>query len=63
MDLSDCTKDGAGYLLGWLGYTGQEIYDRSCLLRENNNKLEVVVPFKGNPDEISDWFVGEYLAA
>ena len=61
MDLSDYTKDGAGYLLGWLGYTGQEIYDRSCLLRENNNKLEVVVPFKGNPDEISDWFVGSNM--
>lgn len=61
MDLSDYTKDGASYLLGWLGYTGQEIYDRSCLLRENDNKLEVVVPFKGSPDEISEWFVGSNM--
>ena len=61
MDLSDYTKDGASYLLGWLGYTDQKIYDRSCLLRENDNKLEVVVPFKGSPDEISEWFVGSNM--
>ena len=61
MNLSDYTKDGASYLLGWLGYTGQEIYDRSCLLRDNDNKLEVVVPFKGSPDEISEWFVGSNM--
>lgn len=61
MDLSEYTKDGASYLLGWLGYTGQKIYDRSCLLRENDSKLEVVVPFKGSPDEISEWFVGSNM--
>ena len=61
MDLSDYTKDGASYLLGWLGYTDQKIYDRSCLLRENDNKLEVVVSFKGSPDEISEWFVGSNM--
>lgn len=61
MDLSDYTKDGASYLLGWLGYTNQKICDRSCLLRENDNKLEVVVPFKGSPDEISEWFVGSNM--
>ena len=61
MDLSDYTKDGASYLFGWLGYTDQKIYDRSCLLRENDNKLEVVVPFKGSPDEISEWFVGSNM--
>lgn len=61
MDLSDYTKNGASYLLGWLGYTDQEIYDRSCLLRENDNKLEVVVPFKGNSDEISEWFINSNI--
>ena len=61
MDLSDYTKDGASYLLGWLGYTDQKIYDRSCLLPENDNKLEVAVPFKGSPDEISEWFVGSNM--
>ncbi len=57
MKLSDYTKDSSDLVFGWLGYTNQAVTDRACLLRESENGLELVIPFKGQRDEIATWFI------
>ncbi len=57
MRLSDYVKDSSDYVFGWLGYTGQADYERTCLLRESDNKIELIIPFQGRGGEIDSWFM------
>ncbi len=56
MRLSDYVKDSSDYIFGWLGYSDQNVHDRTCLLRDSDNKIELVIPFQGSCSEIESWF-------
>lgn len=56
MNLSEHTKDSERYIFGWLGYPNQQIDDRTCLLQETEQGIELAIPFKLPDDAIASWF-------
>jgi hypothetical protein len=44
-------------VLCWLGFQGIKNQNHVCLLQERNGHIELLVPFRGELDEVSCWFV------
>lgn len=57
MKLCDYIEDGQNALLGWLYYDNQGENKRTCLLRQNEERMELIIPFKPVNDDFSAWFL------
>lgn len=57
--ISDIAHNNDDFIYGWLGFTGQTKLDKTCLLLQENSTLKLIIPFKGEPDEASGWFLSK----
>lgn len=59
--IQDHIKSGDDYIFGWIVNQNGESLGSNCLIKNNNNRIEVHVLFADSCEEIKSWFVDTEL--